>query len=176
MIPSMPDMPDKHHRKSIRIPGYDYSQEGHYFVTICMNHRELLFGDIVDGEMVLNEFGKIIAETWQWLAKQYVYINLDESVIMPNHLHGIVEFMNDCSRGGSRTSPTDTKRKPLGRIIGAFKTVSTKRINQIQNTLGLKLWQRNYWEHVIRDDYDLYRIRQYIVDNPFKWKDDKYYL
>ena len=140
----------KHHRKSIRIPDYDYSQPGLYYVTICTNNRELLFGDINNGEIVLNEYGDIVSKTWQCLSEQYQYIQLYEWIIMPNHLHGIIENCGDCS-GGSRTAPTVTKIKPLGRIIGTFKTVSTKQINTINNTPGQKLWQRNYWEHLPRE-------------------------
>jgi len=125
--------------------------------------------------MILNEYGTIISETWQWLSEQYQYIQLHEWIIMPNHLHGIIEYCA-VGRGGSRTAPTITKRKPLGRIIGAFKTVSTKQINKIQNTPGNKLWQRNYWEHVIRDEKDLNRIQQYIINNPLKWTEDKYFV
>ncbi len=166
--------PDFHHRRSIRIPRYDYSSPGMYFITICTNNRELLFGDIVDGEMVLNEYGNIISETWQWLDVHYKFIQLHEWIIMPNHLHGIIEYCADC-RGGSRIAPTVTKIKPLGRIIGVFKTVSTKQINNINKTPGQKLWQRNYWEQVIRDENDLNRIREYIINNPLKWPEDKYY-
>ena len=167
--------PAIHNRHSIRIPGYDYSQQGSYFVTVCVQNKECLFGNVVDGKMVLNEFGYIISETWQWLATQYKYILLHEWIIMPNHLLGIIEFCVD-RWGGSRTAPTETKCKPLGRIIGAFKTVSTKRINKIQNTPGRKLWQRNYYEHVVRDENDLNRIREYIINNPLNWRHDKYYL
>jgi REP element-mobilizing transposase RayT len=164
-----------HHRRSIRIPDYDYSQPGYYFVTICTYNKECLFGRIVDGKMVLNEDGKIISKTWLWLSEQYTYIRLHEWIIMPNHLHGIIEYRDDC-RGGSRTAPTVIKYKPLGRIIGAFKTVSTNRINTIQNTSDSRLWQRNYWEHVIRDENDLIRVRSYKINNPLKWSNDIYYI
>ena len=110
--------------------------------------------------MVLNEFGEIDNSEWIKSAQLRHNINLDEYTIIPNHIHGITEINNDC-RGGSRTAPTNTKLKSLGRIIGVFKTVSTKRINQIHNTPGSKLWQRNYWEHVVRGENDLNRIRKY---------------
>ena len=171
-------------RRSIRLRGYDYSKAGAYFVTICTQNRVCLFGDIVDGKMVLNEYGKIIADSWQWLATQYDHVELDEWVIMPNHMHGIIVIVDDrtggtggtggsrCT-GGSRTAPT--LRKPIGRLIGAFKTVSTKHINQIRNTPGTNLWQRNYYEHIVRNENELNRIRQYIIDNPVKWKTDRNY-
>ncbi len=97
--------PDIHHRRSIRLKGYDYSQAGAYFVSICTNNRECLFGEITEGKMVLNEAGQMVADSWEWLAKQYDHVSLDECVVMPNHLHGII-VVNDGCRGGSRTAPT----------------------------------------------------------------------
>ena len=123
--------------------------------------------------MALNELGEIVAESWQWLERQYEHVEMDEWVVMPNHLHGII-MITDC-RGGSRTAPArsdQSKRKPLGRLIGAFKTVSTKRVNEIYNTPGAKLWQRNYYEHIIRSENEITRIRAYIAQNPAKWKFD----
>lgn len=113
--------PEKHHRRSIRLKGYDYSQAGAYYVTICTQNRACLFGDIVGGEMRLNDTGK---------------------------------------------------RKPIGRLIGAFKTVSTKHINIMRGTPGIPVWQRNYYEHIIRNDTSLNRIRAYIVNNPIQWELD----
>ena len=95
------------------------------------------------------------------------------SVIMPNHLHGII-VISDMCRGASRSAPTGVaKRKPLGRLVGAFKTVSTKRINEIRGTLGVPVWQRNYYERVIRNGEELNRVRQYIIDNPAHWEEDR---
>jgi REP element-mobilizing transposase RayT len=164
--------PKIHHRRSIRLKGYDYSQEGAYFVTIVAWQRECLFGEVVDGEMVLNEFGKIIDETWQWLEKQYPYVQLGARVVMPNRSHGILKI-NDIGRGGSRTAPTlPVKRKPLGRLIGAFKTVSTKQINLLRDTEGQVVWQRNYYERIFRDEREMDRIHRYIEANPSQWADD----
>jgi len=167
--------PEKHHRRSIRLKGYDYSQAGAYYVTICTQNRACLFGDIVGGEMRLNDTGKIVADSWLWLASQYDYVELDEWVVMPNHIHGII-IVNDCRgdshcRGDSRIAPTE-KRKPIGRLIGAFKTVSTKHINIMRGTPGIPVWQRNYYEHIIRNDTSLNRIRAYIVNNPIQWELD----
>lgn len=171
---------EKHHRRSIRLKGYDYSQAGAYFVTICTQNRVCLFGEIVDGEMRLNDAGKIVADSWQWLASQYDYIELDEWVIMPNHIHGII-VVNE-RRGDSRIAPTQIaptqtgptgKRKPIGRLIGAFKTVSTKHINIMRGMAGIPVWQRNYYEHIIRNDESLNRIREYIANNPLQWALDR---
>ena len=163
--------PKIHHRRSIRLKGYDYSQAGAYFVTIVAWQREMLFGDIVNGEMVLNDFGGIISEKWQWLEKQYEYIELGEWVIMPNHFHGILAI-HDNGRGGSRSAPTPIKRKPLGGLIGAFKTVSTKQINLLRDTEGQVVWQRNYYERIIRNEPEMDRITRYIESNPLRWADD----
>ncbi|SPQ00463.1 conserved hypothetical protein [Candidatus Sulfobium mesophilum] len=165
--------PDKHHRRSIRLKGYDYSQSGAYFVTISRRTGECMFGDIIDGGMRVNEHGHIAGESWEWLSWQYGYVDIDEWVVMPNHLHGIL-IINDNCKGGSRTAPTETmRRKSLGRLIGAFKTVSSKQINQIRSIPGYPVWQRNYYEHIIRSEEEMDRIRQYIIDNPVKWAEDE---
>jgi len=153
------------------LKGYDYSQPGAYFVTIVAWHRECLFGDVVDGEVVLNEFGKIVSERWQWLEIQYDYIELGAWLVMPNHFHGIL-IIHGNGRGGSRTAPTPIKRKPLGGLIGAFKTVSTKQINIIQKTEAQPVWQRNYYEHVIRNAKAMQNITNYIEANPLLWNED----
>ncbi|MCE9645561.1 MAG: transposase [Chloroflexi bacterium] len=164
--------PKIHHRRSIRLQGYDYSQAGAYFVTIVAWRREMLFGDIVDGEMGLNDFGKIVSEKWRWLETQYEYIELGAWVVMPNHFHGIL-IIHDVGRGGSRSAPAPAKRKSLGGLIGAFKTVSTKQINLLRNTEGQIVWQRNYYEHIIRNEREMGRITRYIEVNPLRWADDE---
>ncbi len=164
---------DRHHRRSIRLKEYDYSQSGAYFITICTQNRECILGGVVDGEIRVNEHGRIAVESWAWLSRQYGYVDIDEWVVMPNHLHGIL-IINDNCKGGSRTAPTETmRRKSLGRLIGAFKTVSSKQINQIRSTPGHAVWQRNYYEHIIRGEKEMNRIREYIIDNPAKWADDE---
>lgn len=168
--------------------GYDYSQAGAYFVTIVAWQREMLFGEIVDGKMTLNEIGEIVSEKWQWLETQYEYVELGISVVMPNHFHGIL-VIHDDGRGGSRSAPVDDrnatiqgdsriaptpiKRKPLGGLIGAFKTVSTKQINLLRDTEGQVVWQRNYYERIIRDEREMDRIHRYIESNPSMWAEDE---
>lgn len=161
----------RHHRRSIRLKGYDYAQAGAYFVTMCTQNRTCLFGDVVDGQMRLNEYGQVVADSWLWLSARYPYVNQDEWVVMPNHLHGIMILTEPDGMGGSRTAPTEN-RKPIGRLIGAFKTVSTKRLNAMRNTPGVPVWQRNYYEHIVRSEESLDRIRRYIVDNPACWEED----
>ena len=165
--------PETHDRRSIRLKGYDYSQAGAYFVTLVARDRSCLFGSVVDGVVRLNDAGRLVRDLWEWLAARYPYVTLDEYVVMPSHLHGIIAIANQC-RGGSRTAQTLPRRQPLGRMIGAFKTVSTKRLNLARETPGRKVWQRNYYERVIRNDEELTAIREYIVNNPVRWELDKY--
>lgn len=193
--------PALHHRRSIRLPTYDYRQAGAYFVTLCTDRRTSVFGAIVDEAMHRNAYGEIVAEDWAWLAERYPAVRLDAFVVMPNHLHGIVmiaaseddgreggprEGGSQVRKGGSwggedgsRTAPTEmgeSSRKSLGRLIGAFKTVSTKHVNEWREAPGVALWQRNYYEHIIRDDSDLARIREYIAANPARWREDSEYV
>jgi len=178
----MPRDSIKHHRRSTRLEGYDYSQPGAYFVTICVHHHHFLLGNVVNGKVRLNEYGNVVQTSWEWLNKNYTYVDLDEWTVMPNHLHGIIIILGNANnlislrRGGSRTAPTcNSNRKPLGRLIGAFKTVSTKRINQIRGTPGARVWQRNYYDRIIRNNSELNKLRRYILDNPLKWELDEYH-
>lgn len=177
---------EKHCRRSIRLESYDYTRSGTYFVTVCTQDRQCLFGDVVNNEMRLSKTGRMIVECWEWLAKQYEYVGLDEWAVMTNHLHGIIIINSDNSQvtpvgglqitpeGGSRTAPTEpTKIKSLGRLIGAFKSVSTKKFNQFRTTSTPSLWQGNYYEHIIRNKNELGRVREYIFNNPLQWALDR---
>ena len=157
-------------RKSNRLEGYDYSQAGCYFVTVCVQDMQCLFGEIVEGRMVLNEAGEIVNARWQWLFERYDYVELDDYVVMPNHLHGILIIQH--RRDRSRPVPTDAlKIKSLSELVGAFKTTSSKHIRE--NALVSFKWQRSFYDHVIRDDDDLKRIREYIQNNPLEWALDE---
>ena len=224
----MKNNPEKHHRRSIRLREYDYSQPGAYYVTICTQNHECLFGNIVDGHMALNEFGNICIHRWLEIPMHYHNVSLDEFVIMPNHVHGIIiiNHVSDCTVGAIHESPlqrispqqrnsfpqhippfpkndtngtvdgftiitdsiggrfinrpdnTDENKKKrrimtIPKIIGRFKMNTAKQINQLRQTPGIPVWQRNYYEHIIRDDHALYRIRRYIVNNPSNWQKDK---
>ena len=155
--------PDKKHRQSIRLRDYDYSQEGAYFVTICVQDRQPLFGSVVDGEMCLDANGLLARSTWTGLTTRFPSVALDEFVLMPNHLHGIVLLT-------SRQAPSD-KVLDLGEVIRAFKAVTTRGVRQSGRPDFA--WQRNYYEHVVRDEHDLLRIQQYIGNNPAAWADDE---
>ncbi len=195
--------PEKHHRRSIRLRGYDYSQSGSYFITICTHNRECLFGDVVDGKMILNEFGNVAQQCWLEIPQHFEHVELDAFVVMPNHVHGIIiinnnndvekiaaknELMkNDANIGEAKNyknvgaknfSPLHENRfcspsRTIGSIVRGFKIGVTKWFRQ--NTDIYTVWQRNYYEHIVRDEMDLQRIRQYIMDNPKNWGMDENY-
>ncbi len=160
----MPYHPDLHHRRSIRLAGYDYSQAGAYYVTICTAGRDCIFGEVAGGEMRLNSFGAIVQREWRRLPLHYPTVSLDAFVVMPNHVHGVI-FLGEPGR-------RNVKRRPLSEIVRGFKTWSARRINQRRDSTGSPVWQRDCYEHIIRDEDDLNRIRQYIVDNPVTWEED----
>ena len=146
----------KHRRRSIRLKDYDYSQSGAYFITICTHNKEILFGEILDGEMQLNKFGWVISKEWLRSIQLRQEIELDEFVIMPNHIHGIVIIIeSNVGATGRSPLPKGPKPKSIGAFVASFKSAVTKRINSIRGTLGIPVWQRNYYEHILRDEKDL---------------------
>ncbi|MGC9395158.1 MAG: transposase [Anaerolineae bacterium] len=237
--------PQIHHRRSIRLKGYDYAQSGAYFVTICTQGRVCLFGDVVDGEMVLNPFGQVVATYWERIPRHFPNVQLGAWVVMPNHIHGIIIITDDGDadgRGGA--SPESTTRTTtianahipqsqitstgclalplqqtpgeegeaflpspgyaaivenaeapspadqhgecpapttvanassgsLGAIIGNVKSITTRRINKMRHMPGARIWQRNYWEHIIRTPESHARIEDYIRLNPARWQADQ---
>ncbi len=186
--------PQKHHRRSIRLKEYDYSQAGAYFVTTVTWRREFLFGEIQNKEMKLNKVGKIVEWEWLELSKRLPYLELGALVVMPNHFHGIL-FIHEsvgATRQGQRVSqpgveltqtvtphsmdgsplPHGPKPASLGAIIAQFKSRVTKRIWKIPEFKNIPIWQRNYCEHVIRDETDLKNKTDYIEANPILWDED----
>ena len=186
--------PKVHHRRSIRLQGYDYSQAGAYYVTIVTWHREFLFGEIVNNETKLNKVGKIVDWEWLELPKRLPYIELGARVVMPNHFHGIL-FIHEnigATRQGQTISQSGTEslqtitsesidRSPLprgpkpaslGAIIAQFKSRVTKRIWKFPELNNTPIWQRNYYEHVIRNQTDLQNKTDYIEANPLLWDED----
>jgi len=172
-----------HKRRSIRLPGYDYAQNGAYFLTLCTKNREPLFGEIVANgvypnhgfaRMVQNEFGAIVASEWLKSAEIRSEIAMGEFVIMPNHFHGIILIR---CRGDRPVAPTGNqpgpKPKSVGAFVAGFKSTVTQRINSIRQTPRVPVWQRNYYEHIIRDENDLRKIQKYIQDNPCNWLNDE---
>ncbi|KIH75474.1 REP element-mobilizing transposase RayT [Geoalkalibacter ferrihydriticus] len=187
--------PDVHNRQSIRLRDFDYGDAGAYFVTVCAWRRECLFGDVVDGDVRLNELGVLVRDEWLRTPEVRPNVVLDEFVVMPNHFHAILWITDPVgarravpgfdpavpgpnpapqNQGTARRAPTVEKfGRPvagsLATIVRSFKSAATKRINALRNNAGCPVWQRNYYEHVIRGDRDLHAVRQYIADNPAKW-------
>ena len=192
-----------HHRRSIRLKGYDYSQAGFYFITLCVQDRKHLFGEISNGKMKLNLFGKIANEEWLRTKEIRKNCTLEEFIIMPNHFHAIISIdykIENNNQIGKFRSPSQT----IGAIIRGFKGATTKRIKEywinknlrtgesqctgesqfapteilefLENKISHKksIWQRDYWEHIIRDENEHSRISHYIINNPIKWGKDKF--
>ncbi|OGI20681.1 MAG: hypothetical protein A3B68_09050 [Candidatus Melainabacteria bacterium RIFCSPHIGHO2_02_FULL_34_12] len=170
--------PAIHHRRSIRLKEFNYSQNGYYFITICTKNRECYLGKIINKKMTLSNEGKIVLQYWNELPNHFSNVGLDEYVIMPNHLHGIIVIENDLNndnrnaqcRGGV-TPPL--QHYTLGQIIAYLKYQTTKTINQFYKTPGKPFWQRNYYEHIIRNESELTRIHEYIRNNPIQWEFDR---
>jgi len=192
-----------HHRRSIRLKRYDYSQAGAYFVTIRTQNRERLFGDIVDGVMRLNDAGQMLKKWYLELERKFYDIRCDEYMVMPNHFHFIIINVgadlrvcpgdDGCPGDGQshRIAPTkpgehttgehttgEHTGSPLQDVVRWFKTMTTNAYIRGAKQSGWprfdgKLWQRNYYEHIIRDDESLNRIREYIINNPLQWELDQ---
>lgn len=149
-------------------------------MTIVVRDRACIFGEIVEGAMVVNRFGSIVVDSWQWLSGQYDHVELDAYIVMPNHLHGIVVITEEDETkkiesgnvAADDSKPNLPLRKPLGRLIGAFKTVSTKQINQFRSTPAESIWQRGFYDRIIRNEAELDAAREYILGNPAKWEED----
>lgn len=191
--------PQHHHRKSIRLSGYDYAQAGAYFVTIVTWQRDCLFGEVVDGVMICSQAGKIVEWEWQNLASSFRFLELGASQVMPNHFHGILLFHDaGATRPGlagsiagkspaqneSLSSPDGSplrngsslphgpKMASLGAVIGQFKSRVTKRLWKMPELNGTPIWQRNYHDRIIRNDHEMGNIWRYIESNPLNWADD----
>ncbi len=180
----MKDESTKPDRRSIRLRGYDYSQPGAYFITVCSESRECLFGEIRDGRILLSAFGRIVDDEWHRTIQIRPNVALDAFSIMPNHIHGIIVLDDppghEICRDTMHRAPTpkfERFGKPTSNsiptIIRGFKSSVTQRVNELRGTPGSPVWQRNYYEHVIHNEIDLDEIRQYIENNPFKWLEDE---
>lgn len=186
----MSDSLDIRHRRSLRLKGYDYSQEGAYFVTICAHGKACLFGDVIGSEMKVNEPGRKVQAVWDDLPVHYPHVATDAFVVMPNHVHGViviraggceaagyppahaVDFNPDHAERRAGLKPAPTVRHGLSEIIRGFKAFSARRINEFRESSGTTLWQRNYYDHIIRNDADYNRIAEYIANNPQRWAED----
>jgi len=214
---------DKPKRQSTRLKGWNYSKFGYYFITICTHNRKILFGNVKNGKMILNDLGKIIQQEWSNIPSHYSSVKLDEFIVMPNHIHGILILNNypveagftptrnqnkivgaglaparnqnkivgaglaparsNDHRATARVAPTiphHNSAPTLGNIIGSYKSICFKQWRQFildnhinPNNAVLKFWQRNYYEHIIRNQKSLDDIREYINYNPDKWQWDQ---
>ncbi|MBZ0302364.1 MAG: transposase [Anaerolineae bacterium] len=175
----MPYDPQKHHRRSVRLPGYDYAQGGAYFVTICAYHQACLFGSVdQNAEMRLNRYGQIVERAWQQVATLRRQIETDVFVVMPNHVHGILIIHTPV--GATLASPSNERPQgppsgSLGAVVGGFKAADAREINRARQTPGAPVWQRSFHEVIIRSEAVLNRLRQYIDANPARWAEDRYY-
>ena len=191
--------PEIYHRKSIRLKNYDYSLEGLYFITICCQNREHLFGEIVKGKMILNNAGFMIQRIYEELPKYFEKIEIGEYVIMPNHFHCVIEIVdlvlnvgaesisaqiknkNDIYNQNTLLNRVDIESTPttIPNIIQTFKRYTTieyikmVKNNQLPN-FDKRIWQKNYYEHIIRNEEEYTKISKYIENNPTKWDEDKY--
>lgn len=175
--------PDRHHRRSVRLKGYDYAQSGVYFTTICTEQRDCLSGEVVDGTMRLNPYRAAAAASWNGIPEHFASADVDEFVVMPNHIHGVVLIIPAADVGmgvlgtACRAPTAESFGRPvshsLATILRSFKSATTKQINEMRATPGTRVWQRNYYERVLRDDRELDAVREYITRNPLNWMDDE---
>jgi len=173
----------KHNRHSIRLPEYDYTKRGAYFITICTWQRECIFGDVIEGKAKLSLRGQIAQREWMRMERRFRWADFSNYVIMPNHVHGIIVIhdKSDCYEGRKRTDPNisvdpsspHVAPGSLGAIVRAYKASVTWRIHVLPDGDGLPVWQRNYFDHIIRDEIEFYQIREYIRTNPLKWREDQ---
>jgi putative transposase len=165
----------KYRVESTRLRGWDYASAGWYFVTVCTRGRECFFGNVVDREMRLSPIGEIVAAEWQKTAEIRPNVKIDAWVVMPNHIHGIIVTQNNpvetTCRVVSTKTPTRLRANSLSAIVGQIKSVCTKRIW----AMGFSnfAWQTRFYDHIIRDEESLNRIREYIINNPLNWERDK---
>lgn len=155
-------------RKNQRLKEFDYSQSSYYFVTICMKNRNEFFSHIVNSELVLTEFGKVLDEVWNNLPKYY-NVELDYYIIMPDHFHGIIIIDNTLNVMCDKEKKTLT----LSDIIGKFKSYSSKKIRNLLGSKDKFEWQKSFYDRIIRNEKELYNIRKYIQENPLRWDIEK---
>jgi putative transposase len=182
--------PSDHHRKSPRLPGYDYSQSGTYFVTICTAQRQHLFGKISNSEMVYSSIGEIALQCWQAIPQHFPLVELDLFVVMPNHIHGLVFITQDnISNVGTRyisSTPAKTENKSgqrangvkpqsVGAIVGTYKAAVTRQYKTLSRERLPTIWQTRYHDHIVRSERGLNQLREYILNNPACWSNDVFY-
>jgi REP element-mobilizing transposase RayT len=171
---------NRDHRGSIRLAGHDYTRPGAYFVTFRVAGTDLSLGEVNDGHAVLNEYGRAVVDAWNVLPEHYPRVALDAFVVMPNHVHGLIVLKQREATNvgaGLRPAPSAKSQRSLGlsEVVRALKSFSARRINELREAPGASVWQRNYYERVIRGEAELQRVRRYVSDNPANWRDDEFY-
>ena len=161
-------------RRSMRLSTYDYTQSGVYFVTICTYRFASLFGRIVDGNVQLNGLGRLVEEEWQRTSVVRPSVDLDQFVVMPNHLHGLL-CISDSKVERIPKSSTTMRANSLGSIIAQYKSIVTKRSRSRASSRSWPIWKRNYYDHIVRNERSLERIRTYILENPSRWSEDSFF-
>ncbi|MGK7879848.1 MAG: transposase [Crocosphaera sp.] len=170
----MPYNPDIHNRRSMRLKNYDYSQAGAYFITICTQHKQCIFGDIKKGKMRLNHLGAIADQYWQQIPKHFSNTALDVYIIMPNHLHGILWIVKDVQNNQQPRKFGNIVKGSISSIIRSYKAVVTQKIKKVcEITETALIWQKRYYDQIIRNEKMLNNIRKYIIDNPINWEQDE---
>jgi len=179
--PSEPTLRSRPHRSPLRLPDFDYSTPGAYFITVCTYHRTCLLGDVRHDRVLLTDIGSMVNSAWSELPSHYPALQTDAFVVMPNHVHGIIFLTGEEPRPSS--PPDGRAREPaptfgLLDVVHRFKTLTTRRFAEFGHASGSRpvyrhLWQRSFYEHVVRDDATLLRIREYIPNNPLAWALDR---
>jgi len=174
---AMPMNDELRNRRSVRLKHFDYQSPAAYFVTICTHEKQCIFGEIIEGMMAKNSLGEVVEEEWLRTGQLRPYVELDAAVVMPNHFHGVIMFV-DVDEGTARHAPTErvfaqSVSHSLASVVGSFKSAVSKRINEVRGTPGAVVWQRNYYEHVIRNEHDLQQVREYIANNLAQWEMDR---
>ena len=157
-------------RQSLRLPYYDYSQRGIYFITICIRDRQCILAEIFEGSLRLNDMGAMMGRCWHDIPNHFPHMTLDAYVIMPNHIHGII-IIEESIKKDECYSPLHGTSKTIGSAVRGFKIGVTQWVRK--NTALHDIWQRNYYEHIIRNDVSLHQIKEYITHNPETWTQDK---
>lgn len=165
----------KKDRVSIRLKDFDYTREGYYFVTICVQNKKCLFGKIENASVVLNDFGREVETLWREIPDHFANVELDETVVMPNHLHGIIVIKGrgTACRARQKEAFGNPVSGSLPTIIRSFKSAVTKHFNSGRKSSGKSVWQKNFYEHIVRSEEELRHIREYIANNPLKWETDR---
>ncbi|MFV9506215.1 MAG: transposase [Oscillochloridaceae bacterium umkhey_bin13] len=165
--------PSSHRRRSIRLTGYDYTAPGAYYLTIMVYHREQIFGRVTAGKVALSPMGVLVEQAWHALPHFFPRVHLDAFVVMPDHMHGIIVLQGQPVPCTMKTSkgPAGTHPGSIPAIVQNFKSVTARQINRANGTPGRRVWQEDYYEHIIRNEDTFERIRCYIQANPSQWRD-----